>query len=150
MSVRIVLAAAALLGLLTGDAHADCSVSADSIAFGAYDVFDASPTDSTATISYMCGQRDKDIRITISPGSSGTYSTRELRNGPERLAYNLYMDGAFTQVWGDGSGGTSFLFIKNPQPNNVWLTVTVFARLPPGQDVAAGVYSDTVMLTVEY
>ncbi|HEX7086522.1 MAG TPA: spore coat U domain-containing protein [Vicinamibacterales bacterium] len=150
MSARIVLVAAVLLGALIGDAYADCSVSVGSLSFGAYDVFDASPTDSTGTISYMCGPRDKDIRITISTGSSGTYATRELRNGPERLAYNLYRDGAFTQVWGDGSGGTSFFFIKNPQPNNVWLDLTVFARLPPGQDVAAGTYSDTVIVTVEY
>jgi len=150
MSARVVLAVAVLVGAFSGDAHADCSVSPGSIAFGAYDVFNPSPTDSTGTIAYMCGQRDKDIRITISPGSSGTYAARELRNGPERLAYNLYMDGAFTQAWGDGSGGTSFFFIKNPQPNNVWLNLTVFARLPPGQDVATGTYSDTVVVTVEY
>ena len=147
---RTVLAVLALTAASAVEARAACSLSVGGVAFGVYDVFDPAPTDSTGTIEYICGPADRNIRITISPGSSGTYAPRELRAGAERLAYNLYLDSAFTQVWGDDTGGTGSVLIKNPQPNNVWLSLTVFARLPAGQDAAVGSYGDTVVVTLEY
>ena len=54
--------------------EAACTLSATPVAFGAYDVFQAGPTDSTGTITYRCGTGDHDIRIAISAGTSGTFS----------------------------------------------------------------------------
>jgi spore coat protein U-like protein len=130
-------------------AGAACTVSATPVAFGAYDVFQSTPSDSTGTITYLSGNNDKDIRITISPGSSGSFSPRTLRRGTETLAYNLFSDAARTQVWGDGAEGTWSYFFRNPQ-NNRDIVLTVYGRVPAAQDPAVGSYGDTVVVTLEY
>jgi spore coat protein U-like protein len=30
------------------------------------------------------------------------------------------------------------------------VTLTVFGRIPPGQDVAAGIYTDTIIVTIQF
>jgi len=140
----------ALLVMMVGapKAEAACTVTATAVAFGSYDVFAAGPTDSTGTIIYRCSASDHDIRIAISAGTSGTYTNRTLKRSTDDLLYNLYYNG-FTQVWGDGSGGTTTYFIKNP-PNNQDVTLVVFGRITAGQDVGVGSYTDTVVVTLEY
>ncbi|MBP7571220.1 MAG: spore coat protein U domain-containing protein [Acidobacteria bacterium] len=153
MSWRRARVVGALLGLLAAwpaTAGAQCSISTQGgVSFGTYDVFDAAPLDSTGSIAYRCGNKDKDIRITLGRGASPTYRPRTLVNGSERLAYNLFMDAAATSIWGDDTEGTSSYFIHNPR-NNVWLTLTIYARVPPGQDVAAGSYSDTITVDINF
>ena len=128
-------------------AEAACTLSATAVAFGTYDVFQAGPTDSTGTITYRCGNSDHDIRIAISAGS-GTFSNRTLKRVSENLVYNLFY-GGFTQVWGDGTGGTTTYFENNP-PNNKDVVLTVYGRITAGQDVSVGNYTDTVVVTLEY
>lgn len=149
MNVARAALAALLVLAAAGRANAACTLSAGTIGFGTYDVFQPGPSDSTGTITYRCDNNDHGIRITISAGTSGTFTARTLRNGPETLAYNLFLNAAFTQVWGDGTGGTTAYYLHNP-PNRTDMVVTVFSRLPAGQDVAVGTYTDTVVVTLEY
>jgi spore coat protein U-like protein len=141
--------------LVLGAAHhveATCRLEVTPVAFGTYNVFATSATTSTGTISYRCGPLDDNIRITISAGSSGTFSLRTLRRAGqpnETLAYNLYASPPPGQVWGDGSGGTWSLFLANP-PKNTWVDLTVYGSIPAEQDAGVGSYSDTVMVTLEY
>ena len=146
---RAVIALTAL-GLLAaaGRAEAACTVSATPVAFGTYDVFQAGSDDSTGTITFRCGGLDRNIRITISSGSSGTYTNRTLKSGSQTLLYNLFY-GGFTQVWGDGTGGTATYLDNNP-PNNKDVVLTFYGRIPASQDVAVGSYTDTVVVTLEY
>ena len=51
-------------------------------------------------------------------------------------------------MWGDGSGGTTTYFIKNP-PNNQDVMLVVFGRITAAQDVGVGNYTDTVVVTLE-
>jgi spore coat protein U-like protein len=148
ISLRGVAAACLLLAAATR-ADAACTLSSTTISFGTYDVFQAGPTDSTGTITYRCDNKDRDVRITISAGSSGTFTSRMLRNSAETMAYNLFLNAGFTQVWGDGTGGTTAYFLHNP-PNKKDVAVTVYSRIPGGQDVPVGNYSDTVVVTLEY
>lgn len=146
--LRVMSAACLLLAAATR-VDAACTLSATSISFGTYDVFQVGPSDSTGTITYRCDNNDHGIRITISSGSSGTFASRTLQNGSETMAYNLFLNAAFTQVWGDGTGGTTAYFLHNP-PNKKDVPVTVYSRIPAGQDVAVGSYGDTVVVTLEY
>lgn len=136
------------MGVAARQAEAACTLSATAVAFGTYDVFQVSPTDSTGTVTYRCGNNDHGIRIAISAGASGTFVDRTLRNGAESLVYNLFY-GGFTQVWGDGTGGTATYVEHNP-PNNKDVVLTVYGRITAAQDVAVGNYSDTVVVTLEY
>ena len=53
------------------------------------------------------------------------------------------LDPARTVVWGDGTDGSS-LFAA-PEGN---VQALVYARIPAGQDVAAGAYTDTLVVTI--
>ena len=68
--------------------------------------FSATPEDATGTIQIDCNPREN-IQVTLSKGSSSTYTTRTLKNGTNALNYNLYRDSARTQILGDGTGGSS-------------------------------------------
>ena len=60
--LRLVMGALLLL-LGARQAEAACTLSATAVAFGAYDVYQAGPTDSTGTVSYRCANNDRNIRI---------------------------------------------------------------------------------------
>ncbi len=147
MNALRMLAVALAMWAGAESAEAACTLSATGVAFGTYDVFQVSPTDSTGSITYRCGN-DRGIRIAISSGRSGTYVNRTLTQGAENLLYNLFY-GGFSQVWGDGSGGTTTYYAANP-PKNRDVVLTVYGRLAAAQDVAIGSYTDTVVVTLEY
>jgi len=69
--------------------------------------------------------------------------------GSEALNYNLYLDAARTIIWGDGTAGTQTYFIKNPT-NNQDVTVPVYGRVPTGQSVSKGTYSNTITVTINF
>ena len=140
-----------LVGTANAAAQAapSCTISATAVAFGNYNVYSVTNVDSTGTITYRCNAAAANISITLSKGASSTFSPRTLRKGAEALNFNLYRNAARTQIWGDGTGGTSVLSVANP-PNNQSVNVTVFGRIPALQDVSAGSYSDTVVATVNF
>jgi spore coat protein U-like protein len=128
---------------------ASCTIaSVAGVVLGTYDVFDATPVDSTGTITYECtGVVGTDtVQITLSAGDAGTFATRAMSAGAETLSYNLYVDAARTTVWGDGTSGTATYGPILPAEGET--PVTVFGRAPAGQDAAAGSYSDTIVVTV--
>lgn len=148
--MKIAVLAMVLLGCgLAGRAEAACTISTTAVSFGPYNVFNASATTSTGTVTYRCGNADHNITITISTGSSGTFANRTMKKGSENLTYNLFRDAAFTTVWGDGSGTTGQYSNGNP-PNNTDVPLTLYGRVPALQDVSAGSYSDTVIATVNF
>jgi spore coat protein U-like protein len=126
-----------------------CTISVTSVAFGSYNVFTATPTNSTGSVRYRCNASAANISIALSNGSSSTFTPRTLLKGSEILQYNLYRNAARTNIWGDGTGGTSIYTRANP-PNNRNVTVTIYGRIPAAQDVSAGNYTDTVSATINF
>lgn len=50
-------------------------------------------------------------------------------------------------VWGNGTGGTlRYTSVSSNRP----ITLTIFGRIPPGQDISTGTYSDTIVVTVDF
>ncbi|MBN1959613.1 MAG: spore coat protein U domain-containing protein [Deltaproteobacteria bacterium] len=119
------------------------------INFGTYDVFNATPTDSTGSITYRCRQVNGDpVLITLSRGSATSYNPRQMQSGAYVQQYNLYLDAAHSNIWGDGTEGTTYYQTIPPKNSNV--TVTIYGRIPPGQDIPAGNYLDTIVATVQW
>ena len=87
--------------------------------------------------------------ISLEKGSSSTFSPRTMTKGGEALGYNLYMDASRTLVWGDGTSGTSVYARSNP-PNDTNVSLPIYRRVGPAQDVSAGAYSDTVLATINF
>jgi spore coat protein U-like protein len=158
MSFRKLLwrAGLALTGvLLSAPAQATLTcqfVSVADVAFANYDVFNvSSPTRTTGTITFQCkkiGGRQT-MTIDLSAGNSGTYFPRLMRSGVGTLSYNLYLDAANTQVWGDGSGGTSEFGPFDPT-DGASTPITIYAAIAPGQDVRVGAYSDSITATINF
>jgi spore coat protein U-like protein len=141
---------AVALSLGAGQARAACTVSlVSNVAFGTYNVFSASALDSTGQISYRCSRdTHPSVRITLTRGSSPTYAARQLRHGADVLVYNLYRDSTRLLVWGDETPGTSAYYDKYPGSGRVY--VSVFGRVPSGQDAAVGSYTDSITVVVNF
>jgi spore coat protein U-like protein len=128
-----------------------CTVSATGVLFGTYTPVQAAPLASSGTISIACtavaGRNT--ITIDLSTGSSGNYLTRTLTSGGFTLNYDLYLDPANTQIWGDGTGGSveGTAQIRRRRPN---ATLTVYGAVAASQDPAPGSYTDSITVTVNY
>jgi spore coat protein U-like protein len=148
---RIVRIALVTIAMLAAPAIAEaqlglnCSISTTPVAFGDYNVLAAAPKTTTGTVTVQC-TLGVSVVVTLSRGSAPTFTPRTMRNGAEILEYNLYREAAYQNVWGDGTGGTqshsALLTLLVP------VTVTVYGRVPAGQNVAAGSYGDSVVATI--
>ena len=147
------LAAALLLPGLQARAASSCSlVSVTGVSFGPYDVFNAAPTNQTGSVTFKCQAGILPlvpVTITLSTGNSGIYAFRQLRKGAESLQYNLHLDAAHALIWGNGTGGSLPLGPLLPA-DNVETTVTIYGQIPPGQNITAGSYSDTITVTINF
>ena len=70
-------------------------------------------------------------------------------SSPNQLQYNLYKDAAYAQIWGNGTGGTVTLVNTN-SGSGVGPTHTIYGRIPAGQDLPVGVYTDTIVITITF
>jgi spore coat protein U-like protein len=151
------LAALLLLAALPGAARAQgvtCTVSATPLAFGLYLPVNATPDDSTGSISVNCTTEAfiqfVAYSITLSGGGSGNPAARRMLSGAGQLGYQLYRDSARTAVWGTTSAqdvtGSSLLGRTFPFS----VTHTVYGRIPARQSVASGAYTDVIQVIVTY
>jgi spore coat protein U-like protein len=140
--------------LMSIDGHAfHCSVTTTPVSFSNYDVFTSTPLDTTGTISLMCNnpeQKPIPVTITISSGGSGSFNPRQMRRagGTDRMNYYLFIDPSKTTVWGDGTGGTSIF--TNMIDKTSSLNTTIYGRVPARQNLSAGAYGDTLVVTVTW
>jgi spore coat protein U-like protein len=133
---------------------AACNVSATTLPFATYNPASPAATDATGTVTVSCTVLvavGLSWTVTMSKGTSSTYSPRVLSSGAATLSYNIYTTSARTTVWGDGTGGTGDISdsVVLAIGTNV-STYTMYGRIPPLQDVRAGAYSDAIVVTVSY
>lgn len=135
--------------IIPSAAQAACTASTSAVNFGPYDPRSAASDDAAGQVAVNCSGEGWFVwsRVTISSGTSGTRANRTMRAGANVLNYNLYTDNGRTQIWGDGSSGTSAV---NVPVFFGFGSRTVYGRIQPLQNVGAGSYQDTVVVTVEY
>lgn len=127
------------------------SVSATALAFGNY--LAASASASTNTVAVSCGLLGLDLlpnfTVALSAGNSTNMITRKMLFGAHGLNYNIYTTLGGATVWGDGSGGSvTQSFSSLLQLGSA--SFTGYGRLPAGQFVTAGGYSDILIVTVTF
>jgi len=137
-----------------GTGWAACTVTATPVAFGQYRPTSSVATTTSGTITLVCTQLLTllpSYTISLSAGGGSTYGNRRLASGTVFLRYQLYRDAGRQVVWGDGSGGSSTL------TDTVLLSLlssgksyTVYGAISAGQNVAPGIYTDTILVTVTY
>lgn len=137
----------------------DCTVATSGVAFGAYDATLATPTDSVGNITVRCnhvggGAQKTSYTVALSAGSSGDFARRTMRAGKSTLDYNLFSSAARTQVWGNGSRGSTLVggsLLVNPGKFTINEIVhPIYGRIPPLQSPEPGSYSDTVLITLSF
>ena len=139
----------------TGRAATTCTLAVGNVIFGSYDVFSPGSLDTSAPVIVTCsregGPQNINVTIGIGPGANGgsTASRKMKMLGGDLLDYNLFRDASKTSVWGQVPGVDAFTqTLVIPNKSSTQLSVTIFGRIPAGQDVQKGVYTDNVVLTV--
>ena len=130
-------------------AATSCTVSATSIIFVNYDVFSTFNNDSTGTVTVTCTAPWPLLTIAIGKSSNSGFLPRKMKEsvGSDMLNYNIFTDSSMSSVWGDGTSGTQVVV---HQPNKKTIPEIVYGRIPPGQDISAGFYSDALTVTITY
>lgn len=132
---------------VSAEVAADCRIAISNLAFGRYDPLVQNATtelDASAAVTMLC-TRSSRASINIDFGRNAIGSSRGLAGGTQHVAYQLYRDSGRTSEWGRGDG-LQFVSqgIHKPQE------FTLYGRIPPGQEVASGVYTDVVTATVDF
>jgi spore coat protein U-like protein len=148
------VACAALLGARAASAQTiqvtatvarSCVISSTAnIAFGSYDPVvanDANPVDQVGSVGVRC-TRGTAYTVHLDQGRNAAGTTRQMQSaGGDVLRYVLYSDSGRTTEWAD-QGGTA--------ASRAEILIPVFGRIPGGQDVPAGTYTDTLTASVNF
>ena len=136
--------------LLRADPAGACTVSASGVAFGAYDTMSPAPDDSAGDVTIVCHPSVGAPIVALGAGISGLFSPRTMSSGAATLDYNLYTSATYSLVWGSGVGGSATVTLSGGtvSAGQRTFTRTIYGRIPPGQQVPAGTYADTIMVTV--
>ncbi len=133
---------------ISAEVAPNCRIAISNLAFGSYDPLAQHSTqelDAAAAVTMLC-TRSSRASISLDTGRYGVGSSRSLAGGTQHVLYQLYQDPGRTQEWGGATGGLQFVSegIHKPQQ------LTLYGRIPPGQEVASGVYTDVVTATVNF
>jgi len=134
---------------VSAEVVSNCVIATSNLAFGQYDPLGANANqvaDASAALTVVC-TRNTGATIDLDSGLNSIGSSRNLAGSTQHVSYQLYRDAERTQEWGGGNvGGVQFVSdgVKKPQQ------VTLYGRIPPGQEVASGLYTDVVTATVDF
>ena len=152
---RIALAATLCLAFLATPARAkdNCVTTISNVSFGNYNTINN--TTGTMGILVSCTRASNSATtftytLKLSRGPGASYSTRSMSGTGDTLFYNLYLSPAYTSIWGDGSGGSSFYSGSLTVPANSTRseTITVYGLIPGGQNVLPGAYATATAINL--
>ncbi|NEI52420.1 fimbrial major subunit CsuA/B family protein [Rhizobium leguminosarum] len=127
--------------------EAECRIqTASDLDFGTAGVI-AAKIDQTSTIGVQCTSgQTYNVGLNAGAGGGATTAVRRMTGPAGTIGYSLYRDSARTQPWGVTIGTNTVAGTGNGDVQNL----TVYGRVPPQVTPAAGVYADTVAITVTY
>jgi spore coat protein U-like protein len=137
---------------VTASVGKNCVISATPLALGEFVGDNNLQVNSSILVRCTSGTP---YDIALSTGGSGDYAARELTFGTDVLVYNLYTDGSFADVWGDGTGTTDTVSgFGAGMAIGSQVAHPVVGRLLASDNtgpVAAGLgYTDTIIATITY
>jgi spore coat protein U-like protein len=128
----------------------NCLVTASNLNFGNYTGTAEVDVDSAVAVRCTLGTP---FTVRLSAGT-GNYATRLMLSGVNSLQYNLYTDGARTNVFGDTTAGTfQVADVGDGLADTAEISVPVHGRLfntDANRNAPEGNYSATIQVTVEY
>jgi len=138
--------------LVPAPARAACTVGSTGVAFGAYNPRSGTADDSTGTVSVDCHASEHSVDVEIGAGLYGTIATRRMSSGAATLDYNLYTTTTRNIIWGDGTQGSVAQTLTSGSVSGGTRTfnAVIYGRIPALQNVPAGTYNDTLIVTVTF
>jgi spore coat protein U-like protein len=122
------------------------------LAFGNYNPSSPTPLKvSGGSIGFGCTSGYA-VHMSLSMGQNSlSFGTRRMlqSGGTSYLSYNIYLDAGYTQVWGDGTGGT-VQASQNVPGSGGNITFPYYGMIPASQNVPSGTYNDTVTITAQF
>ncbi|CQD36098.1 sigma-fimbriae subunit [Yersinia mollaretii] len=99
---------------------------------------------NNGAISVQCSNKTS-FSVLLSGGQSGNTSSRYLAGGPtgQHVNYNLYTDAAHSHIW-DNIVGVSQVATGQP------IILPIYGLIPAQSTPAAGAYTDTVQVTINW
>lgn len=119
--------------------------------FGNYDPLNDSIAEATITATCTAGGSvNPYIGLNLGTYPNQETNKRNLLNfsggTPTALDYEIYGDSARSKPWGETTTSGAVQFVASGKPQQL----TAFGKIPSGQSVRAGSFSDTVVVTINY
>lgn len=126
--------------------QAECTLEAEDLNFGTTGLV-ATDIDAQADLTVEC-TGGAPFSVGLSGGGSGDTTARVLRNtNNDAVNYQLYQQETRTAIWGNTQNvDTLNVTAATGTPE----THTIYGRVPAGQNVPVGSYSDTITATIWY
>jgi spore coat protein U-like protein len=118
-----------------------CEIDPALLAFGSYDP--GADSEAEANITVRCTHG-----TTFAIVLDGTNGDRAMSDGLDSLSYALYSDAARTAAWEFPNAVTTFA--SSPGVGLGEYQVPVYGRIPGGQASPAGLYTDSLTMTVNF
>jgi spore coat protein U-like protein len=129
---------------VTATVNSNCSLSGGTLAFGTYTAGQTNDLDAQGSINYVnCPVGT--LVFELDNGANASSGQRRMKSGNNFLVYEIYKTTARNTRWGSGADGVTIQLL---QPGNG--SVVVYGRIPRGQAVPPGSYSDTVTITLTF
>jgi len=121
-----------------------CTIVGGTLDFGTYSSGQQTALDAEGTISYnSCAAGT--LTIALDGGSAANVNNRRMASGDSQLGYQLYRNSARSNVWGTGDQALERVLLV-PDSGSI----PVYGRIPGGQNVPGGNYTDTVTVTLTF
>lgn len=125
-----------------------CDVTATQNVAFADSVSVADTVEAQGSVSVKC-TNGADYNVALNGGATDDVAARQMSNGTDTIAYQLYQDAALGDVWGETTGtdtveGTGTGFTGNDFDHVVYAQATLTG------DETAGDYTDTITATVSF
>lgn len=130
--------------------EAECTLSAEDLAFGSTGIVDTD-IDAEANLTVQCTEGSPyAIGLSAGAGIGATETARLLTHTTvpaNTAAYQIFQETGRTTNWGNTEGVDT---VDSTAATGADETVTVYGRVPGGQNVPSGEYGDTVTATIWY
>src|SRR5438105_3950318 len=133
---------------VSAEVVSNCVIATSNLAFGQYDPLAQNSSlelDGAAEVTMRC-TRSTSAAVSLDSGRNFVGASRTLTGTGQHVSYQLFRDAGRTQEWAGGLAGIQFVSEGIHKAEQV----TLYGRIPPGQEVVSGMYTDVVTATVDF
>jgi len=129
---------------VTATVATGCAIGGGTLAFGEDQSGQSGNLDVDGSITYS--NCNGELLFELDGGQSNDVNARAMTSGGNSLTYQIYRNSTRDLIAGEGTANDIGILLFVEQSGSV----SIYGRIPGGQSVAAGSYSDTVNITMTF